>query len=89
MKEEDKKRKEQAEEYILMAKIRKNLKNENTGNDEVGDIKLNYKFISSLKMCKKEDKDQPYKDYKEIYEIIKDKKRNGEYNLNCIKEIKN
>ena len=81
MKEEDKKRKEQAEEYKLMAKIRKNLKNENTGNDEVGDIKLNYKFISSLKMCKKEDKDQPYKDYKEIYEIIKDKKRNGEYDV--------
>ena len=87
MKEEEKKRREQAEEYKLLEKIKKNL--ENDDNNNVGDIKLNYKFISTLKMCKNEDKDQPYKDYKEIYEIIKDKKRNGEYNLNCIKEVKN
>ena len=87
MKEEEKKRREEAEEYKLMEKIKKNLENED-GNS-VRDIKLSYKFISTLKMCKNEDKDQPYKDYKEIYEIIKEKKRNGEYNLNCIKEIKN
>ena len=89
LKEEEKKRREEGEEYKLMAKIRRNLAKDNSDRSDIGDIRLNYKFISTLKMCKNEDKDQPYKDYKEIYEIIKDKKRNGEYNLNCIKEIKN
>ena len=90
LKEEEKKRREEAAEFQLMAKIRKNLEDENArNNDKVGDIKKNYKYITTLKMCKNEDINQPYKDYKEIYEIIKDKKRNGEYNLNCIKEIKN
>ena len=89
LKEEEHKRREEAEEYKLMKKIRKNLEKDNSGSSDVGDIKLNYKFISTLKMCKKEDKDQPYKDYKEIIEIIKDKKRDGEYNLCDIKEIKN
>ena len=88
MKEEEKKRKEEAEEFKLMAKIRKNLENENENNDEVGDIRKNYKFISTLKMCNNEDKDQPYKEYKEIYEIIKDKNRNRENENNGIKESK-
>ncbi len=79
MKEEEKKRKEEAEEYKLIEKMKKNLANEMMENNEDEDKKLDYKFISSLKVYKKEDKDQPYKDYKEIYEIIKEKKRNGEY----------
>jgi hypothetical protein len=79
MKEEEKKRKEEAEEFKLLAKMKKNLENENMGNKENEDKKFNYKFISSLKVYKREDKDQPYKDYKEIYEIIKEKKRNREY----------
>ena len=89
LKEEEHKRREEAEEYKLMKKIRKNLEKDNSGSSDAEDIKLNYKFISTLKMCRKEDKDQPYKDYKEIIEIIKDKKRDGEYNLCDIKEIKN
>ena len=79
MKEEEKKRKEEAEEYKLIEKMKKNLANEMMENNEDEDKKLDYKFISSLKVYKKEDKDQPYKDYKEIYEIIKEKKGNGEY----------
>ena len=89
MKEEERKRREEAEEYKLIAKMRRNLEKDENNINNVGDIKLNYKFISTLKMCKNEDKDQPYKDYKEIYEIIKDKKRNGEYDLCNIKEVKN
>ena len=89
LKEEEHKRREEAEEYKLMKKIRKNLEKDNSGSSDAEDIKLNYKFISTLKMCRKEDKDQPYKDYKEIVEIITDKKRDGEYNLCDIKEIKN
>ena len=56
-------------------------------NDE--DIKLNYKFISTLKMCKNDDKNKPYNDYQEFYEIVKDKKRSGDYNLCDIKNIQN
>ena len=90
LKEEEKKRREQAAEFQLMEKLRKNLEDENSRNNNyVGDIKKNYKYITTLKMCKNEDIDQPYKDYKEIYEIIKDKKRNGEYDLCNIKEVKN
>ena len=36
-------------------------------------------------MSKNEDKEQPYKDYKEIFKIIKEKKRNGEYDICNIK----
>ena len=83
LKEEELKRREEDEEFKLMMKIKKNLEKENMNNDE--DIKLNYKFISTLKMCKNDDKDKPYKDYQEFYEIVKDKKRSGEYNLCDIK----
>ena len=89
LKEEEKKRREEGEEYKLMAKIRRNLAKDNSDRSDIGDIRLNYKFISTLKMCKNEDKDQPYKDYKEIIEIIKDKKKDGEYDLCNIKEVKN
>lgn len=88
LKEEELKRREEDEEFKLMMKIRKNLEKENMNNDEV-DIKLNYKFISTLKMCKNDDKNKPYKDYQEFYEIVKDKKRNGEYNLCDIKNSQN
>ena len=83
LKEEELKRREEDEEFKMMMKIKKNLEKENMNNDE--DIKLNYKFISTLKMCKNDDKDKPYKDYQEFYEIVKDKKRSGEYNLCDIK----
>ena len=87
LKEEELKRREEDEEFKMMMKIKKNLEKENTNNDE--DIKLNYKFISTLNMCKKDDKNKPYKDYQEFYEIVKDKKRSGEYNLCDIKHNQN
>ena len=87
LKEEELKRREEDEEFKLMMKIRKNLEKENVNDDE--DIKLNYKFISTLKMGKNDDKDKPYKDYQEFYEIVKDKKRSGEYNLCDIKNNQN
>jgi len=87
LKEEELKRREEDEEFKLMMKIKKNLEKENMNNDD--DIKLNYKFISTLKMCKNDDKDKPYKDYQEFYEIVKDKKRSGEYNLCDIKNYQN
>ena len=85
IKEEENKRKEQTQIFKLKTKIRNNLQNENVDNDEAKDVKLSYKFISSLKMSKNEDKEQPYKDYKEIFKIIKEKKRNGEYDICNIK----
>ena len=84
MKEEERKRREEDDVYKLMEKIRRNLEIENMNKKEVGDIRKNYKFISTLKMCKNEDQDQPYKEYKEIYEIIKDKNRRREVENNYI-----
>ena len=60
----------------LMEKMKEQLEIDNSDEE---DKKFNYKFISSLKLCKKEEKNQPYKDYKESFEIIKEKKRKGEY----------
>ena len=83
LKEEELKRREEDEDYKLMAKIKKNFekesKNRNENNAE--DINLNYKFISTLKMGKNNNKGQPYKDYMEFMEIVKEKKRNGEYDV--------
>ena len=84
MKEEERKRREEDDVYKLLEKIRRNLEIENMNKKEVGDIRKNYKFISTLKMCKNEDQDQPYKEYKEIYEIIKDKNRRREVENNYI-----
>ena len=89
LKEEELKRREEDEEFKLMMKIKKNLEKENMSKDKDEDIQLNYKFISTLKMCKTDDKNKPYKDYQEFYEIVKDKKRSGEYNLCDIKSNKN
>ena len=45
-------------------------------NKKDNDIKLNYKFIPTLKATKKKDKNKSYKDFKEIYEIVKKKQTN-------------
>ena len=59
-------------------------KNKNKNDD---DIKLNYKFIATLKATKKKHKNRSYQDYQEFLEIVKDKQRKGLYDLNKIKDV--
>ena len=53
---------------------------ESTSRDD--DIKFDYKFISSLSVKKKIDKNKSYKDYKEFWDIVKYKQKAGEYDTN-------
>ena len=50
---------------------------ESTSRDD--DIKFDYKFISSLSVKKKIDKNKSYKDYKEFWDIVKYKQKAGQY----------
>ena len=74
------------EEFQLKQKMKKNLENEEKNKKEEIDIKLNYKFIPTLKATKKKNKNKSYKDYQEFFEIVKNKQKNGEYSLNEIEE---
>ena len=74
------------EEFQLKQKMKKNLENEEKNKKEKNDIKLNYKFIPTLKATKKKNKNKSYKDYQEFFEIVKNKQKNGEYSLNEIEE---
>ena len=74
------------EEFQLKQKMKKNLENEEQNKKEEIDIKLNYKFIPTLKATKKKNKNKSYKDYQEFFEIVKNKQKNGEYSLNEIEE---
>ena len=53
---------------------------ESTSRDD--DIKFDYKFISSLSVKKKIDKNKSYKDYKEFLDIVKYKQKAGQYDTN-------
>ena len=53
---------------------------ESTSRDD--DIKFDYKFISSLSVKKKIDKNKSYKDYKEFWDIVKYKQKAGQYDTN-------
>ena len=53
---------------------------ESTSRDD--DIKFDYKFISSLSVKKKIDKNKSYKDYKEFWDIVKYKQKAGKYDTN-------
>ena len=57
----------------------------NKGKED--DIKLDYKFIPTLKATKKKNKNKSYKDYQEFLEIVKNKQKNGEYDINNIKDV--
>jgi hypothetical protein len=75
------------EEFQLKQKMKKNLENEEKNKKEEIDIKLNYKFIPTLKATKKKNKNKSYKDYQEFFEIVKNKQKNGEYDINNIKDV--
>jgi hypothetical protein len=75
------------EEFQLKQKMKKNLENEEQNKKEEIDIKLNYKFIPTLKATKKKNKNKSYKDYQEFFEIVKNKQKNGEYDINNIKDV--
>ena len=51
------------------------------------DIKLNYKFIATLKATKKKNKNKSYKDYQEFLDIVKDKQKRGLYDIYLEKDL--
>ena len=76
MKEREMELKEENEEFQLKQKIKINLEKENLNKSGIKEIKLNYKYVPTFKAVKKKDKDKSYKDYQEIYEIVKNKPNN-------------
>jgi len=68
-------------------KMKKNLEKEAKNKNQEDDIKLDYKFIPTLKATKKKNKNKSYKDYQEFFEIVKNKQKNGEYDINNIKDV--
>ena len=67
-------------------KMKKNLEKEAKNKNQEDDIKFDYKFIPTLKATKKKNKNKSYKDYQEFFEIVKNKQKNGEYDINNIKD---
>ena len=68
-------------------KMKKNLEKEAKNKNQEDDIKFDYKFIPTLKATKKKNKNKSYKDYQEFFEIVKNKQKNGEYDINNIKDV--
>ena len=68
-------------------KMKKNLEKEANNKNQEDDIKFDYKFIPTLKATKKKNKNKSYKDYQEFFEIVKNKQKNGEYDINNIKDV--
>ena len=78
MKEKESINEEENEEYQLKQKMIINLEKDeiNKKNSGENEIKLNYKYIPTLKAVKKKDKDKSYKNFREIYDIVKSKPYN-------------
>ena len=80
----DKKMKETLNENRQLSEekseLQKKLYFEKESLNEDDDINLDYKFISSLSVKKKNDRNKSYKDYKEFWDIVKYKQKTGQYN---------
>ena len=88
LKKEQSKSMEKDAEAQIKQKMKKNFeKEEKNKNKNDDDIKLNYKFIATLKATKKKHKNRSYQDYQEFLEIVKDKQRKGLYDVNKIKDV--
>lgn len=85
LKEEENKKREEEEQMEIINKMKETLAKEK--ENELGKINLNFKFRSSLKVKKTEDKDAPYRDYKEFYQIVKNKEINKETYDNSNKNV--
>ena len=89
LKEEQLKLREDDLEFQTKQKMKLNFAkealNEDTNKDN--DIKLNYKFIATLKATKKKDKNKSYKDYQEFLDIVKDKQKRGLYDIYLEKDL--
>ena len=85
LKEEIRKKKEEEQNMELAEKIRQNLENDFSQNE---DVNLKLKYILSDAVVKK-NKDNAYEDYKEFLEIAKQKKANKlYYNNDSVEENK-
>ena len=88
LKKEQSKSMEKDAEAQIKQKMKNNFeKEEKNKNKNDDDIKLNYKFIATLKATKKKHKNRSYQDYQEFLEIVKDKQRKGLYDVNKIKDV--
>ena len=82
---DDKEKKEEEQNMELAEKIRQNLENDFSQNE---DVNLKLKYILSDAVVKK-NKDNAYEDYKEFLEIAKQKKANKlYYNNDSVEENK-
>ena len=83
LKEEQLKLREDDLEFQTKQKMKLNFAKEalNEDTNKENDIKLNYKFIATLKATKKKDKNKSYKDYQEFLDIVKDKQKSGKYDI--------
>ena len=83
LKEEQLKLREDDLEFQTKQKMKLNFAKEALNEDlnKENDIKLNYKFIATLKATKKKDKNKSYKDYQEFLDIVKDKQKRGKYDI--------
>ena len=87
LKKEKSKIDEKDAQIQMKQKMKKNLEKEEKNKGKEDDIKLDYKFIPTLKATKKKNKNKSYKDYQEFLEIVKNKQKNGEYDINNIKDV--
>ena len=76
--EEEKKRQEEDIEYQIFSKMKENLRKENNDEDhkENESIDFNYKMVLSKGLVKNIVKIDPYKEYKEFFEMEKQKQEN-------------
>ena len=87
LKKEKSKLEEKDVQIQTKQKMKKNLEKEAKNKNQENDIKFDYKFIPTLKATKKKNKNKSYKDYQEFFEIVKNKQKNGEYDINNIKDV--
>jgi len=86
-KEDEIKMKEDDFEFQMKQKMKINLEKEKNENIDCNkDIKLNYKFIPTLKATKKKNKSKSYKDYQEFFDIVKNRQNRGYYDLYGLKD---
>ena len=89
LKEEQLKIREDDLEFQTKQKMKLNFAKEALNEDanKDNDIKLNYKFIATLKATKKKNKNKSYKDYQEFLDIVKDKQKRGLYDIYLEKDL--
>ena len=89
LKEEQLKLREDDLEFQTKQKMKLNFAKEALNEDanKDNDIKLNYKFIATLKATKKKNKNKSYKDYQEFLDIVKDKQKSGLYDIYLEKDL--